>query len=110
MWAKAMADYIRLNSKNTLRDVLHFLEKSEESSVYIEIPARSSLWDLKNLRLLRRAGKESEKKIVVVTGGRVDTIRAEKAGLLTVSPDKLFKGLPMVSKTEKEAASPAAWV
>ena len=115
-----MADLVRLKSNHTLKALLSALGKSKELIIYLEIPSGSTLWETKNLRLIRRAGIELKKKLVLITSGRVSKIRAEQAGLTVVSPENIFQGKPLTTNLPAEVAkntsaatlgtSPAEWV
>lgn len=113
-----MANLIRLKNEDTLRDLLDLLIGLSEKIVYIEIPLDSVVWQPEALRLLRRAGREAEKKIVIVSGNRVGRIRAEQAGLTALTPDVAKrsvkgvitvppKGVPLKKSLSE---SPAEWV
>lgn len=113
-----MANLIRLKNEDTLRDLLDLLIGLPEKIVYIEIPLDSVVWQPEALRLLRRAGREAEKKIVIVSGNRVGRIRAEQAGLTALTPDvakRSIKGsvtVPPKGAPPKKtlSQSPAEWV
>ncbi len=105
-----MADFIRVKSKGTLKELLQALIHSRSQVVYIEIPTGSSLWQTKPLRLVRRAGLETGKRVVLVTNTRIGSIRARDAGLTSVSEEELRNG--QIKKTTAPVAlnSPASWV
>src|SRR3989338_11596020 len=98
-----MADFLRVNEKAALKDLLRALLSAEGLIIYVDIPTGSKLWNLKSLRLIRRAGIETGKKIVMVSASRVSRIRAQQAGLTAVSEEQIFKGSG--PKIKKEASS-----
>ena len=127
-----MADFVRVNASASLKEVLRAVLSAKGRVVYIDIADGSTLWELKSLRLLRRAGLETEKKLVVVSGTRINRIKATQAGLAAASPDEL-PGKPNAMKstssktttfvksgiskkpapvkaTESIASSPAQWI
>lgn len=87
-----MASILRLKHETTLKELLRALLSMQGKVVYVYIPDNSSLWQPKSLRLIRRAGIETKKKVVIVSNSRVGRIKAEKAGLTAVTEDQIYKG------------------
>lgn len=111
-----MANLIRLKNEDTLRELLDAMLDLREKIIYIDIPLASAIWQPEALRLLRRAGREADKKIVVVSSNRVGRIRAEQAGLTALTPESARENVRGVAKIQRKVGpktlseSPAEWI
>ena len=104
-----MAEYIRVNEKAALKELLRALLNASGPVVYLSLPNRSALWEAKPLRLIRRAGIETQKRIVIVTSSRVGQIRAREAGLTVVGEQELLQA-KFKSQIGAASDSPAGWL
>lgn len=89
-----------LDTDTEITEAIEKLKKAKEQEIRIVAPARSSLLQSSvNIKLLKKASKDSDKSLILVTNDKITKNLAGAAGIAIASS---VKALPHVPDTDKQ--------
>jgi hypothetical protein len=92
-----------LDADTEITEAIEKLKKSSEDEVRIVVPSRSGLLQSQvNVKLLKKAAKDSKKDLVLVTNDRITKNLAGAAGIAVASSVKAMPHVPDVEKLKSE--------
>jgi len=92
-----------LDADSEITEAIEKLKKAKEKEVRIVVPARSSLLHSSvNIKLLKKASRDSDKSLILVTNDKITKNLAGSAGIAIASSVKALAHVPDVAKAEEQ--------
>lgn len=94
---------IYLDADTEITEAIEKLKKAKEKEVRIVAPARSSLLQSAvNIKLLKKASKDSDKSLILVTNDKITKNLAGASGVAIASSVKALAHVPVVDKDSEK--------
>jgi len=93
-----------LDADTEITEAIEKLKKSAEDEVRIVVPSRSGLLQSQvNVKLLKKAAKDSKKELVLVTNDKITKNLAGAAGIAVASSVKAMPHVPDIEEIKAQS-------